>query len=229
MSNRASTARTKTPPSAEAIADTTNDTEYLVREARADLGRRMDAIERASSRQGAARWLGVIFGTVALIAVIMVSTRTAGAYRLGTVAPTLQAGAFVLKDAEGVERATLGVGEDGGAAFALTDADGRVRLKLSVLSDGSPGVTLLDSEGESRAILGLLSDGTTTLVLADRGSIARGVFTLTPDGAARMLFSDSSGQTRTAVGVDASGQPEISTIDVDEGNDAPSEEEGQRR
>lgn len=211
------------------VADTTNDTEYLVREARADLGRRMDAIERASSRQGAARWLGVIFGAVALIAVILVSTRTADAHRLGTVAPTLQAGAFVLKDADGVERATLGIGDDGGAAFALTDADGRVRLKLSVLSDGSPGVTLLDSDGESRAILGLLTDGTTTLVLADRGSIARGVFTLTPDGAARMIFSDPSGQTRTAVGVDASGQPEISTIDVEEGSDPADEEDVQGR
>jgi hypothetical protein len=208
---------------------TSNDTEYLVREARADFERRMEAIERAGSRQGASRWLGVIFGTVALIAVTLVSTRTADAYRLGTVAPTLQAGAFVLKDSDGVERATMSIGDDGGAAFGLTDADGRVRLKLSVLSDGSPGVTLLDGDGESRAILGLLSDGTTTLVLADRGSIARGVFTLTPDGAARMIFSDSNGQTRTAVGVNASGQPEINTIDVEEGDGPLSEQDGQGR
>ncbi len=225
MKTRAS-AKPESTSSSTDLNDTVTDMEYRMREARAALERRMDAIESASSRHGAARWLGVIFGAVALITVLLVSTRTAGAYRVGTVAPSLQAASFVLKDTDGVERASLGVGEDGGAAFALTDINGRVRLKLSVLSDGSPGLTLLDNEGETRAILGLLSDGTTTLVLADRGSVARGVFTLTPDGAARMLFSDASGQTRTAVGVDASGQPEINTIDVDDRGESARQDDG---
>jgi hypothetical protein len=197
--------------------ETSSETEYRMRELNAGLERRIETLERIEGRHVAGRWIGPVLGGVALFVALIVANRTSGAYHLGTVATRLEANAFTLKDQEGVERASLGLRDDGGASLTLTDGNGRARLRLAVLPDGSPGVSLLDADGESRAILGLLDDGTTTLVFADRGSVARGVFALTPDGAARMIFSDANGVTRTAVGVDGSGQPEVNTIDVDEG------------
>jgi hypothetical protein len=197
------------------IAETDTDTAYRMRELRAELERRIEILERLQGRQGMARWLGPLLGVVALFLAVLVGARTSDAHHLGTVAPSLEAQTFVLKDVDGVERAKLALGEDGGPSLTLTDASGRARLRLAVLSDGSPGVSLLDTDGESRAILGLLPDGTTTLVFADRGSVARGVFAITPDGAARMIFNDANGVTRTAVGVDGTGESEISTISVE--------------
>lgn len=196
--------------------DTGHDTEYRMREIRAGLERRLDALERSQATHGLMRWLGPVLGGVALFAAILVASRTSDAHEIGTVAPALEAGAFVLKDDAGVQRAALGLDDDGGATLTLTDENGRPRLRMAVLPDGSPGVSLLDSDGESRAVLGLLADGTTTLVFADRGSVARGVYALTPDGASRMIFSDRDGVTRTAVGVNASGRPEVNTIAVRE-------------
>ena len=196
--------------------ETSSETEYRMREMNAGLERRVEALERIEGRHVAGRWVGPVLAGVALFVALIVANRTSDVYHVGTVANSLQASAFTLKDQEGVERASLGLRDDGGASLTLTDQNGRARLRLAVLPDGSPGVSLLDADGESRAILGLLDDGTTTLVFADRGSVARGVFALTPDGAARVIFSDANGITRTAVGVDGTGRPEVNTIEVDE-------------
>ena len=49
--------------------------------------------------------------------------------------PTVEASEFVLKDASGAERATLGFYNEG-PRLALKDESGRVRLDLLVASDG---------------------------------------------------------------------------------------------
>jgi len=192
--------------------ETSTDAEYRMREMRAGLERRIEELEALQGRRGFTRWVGPVLGGIALVVAASTAMRTRDAIHAGTVAPTVEAGSFVLKDGDGVERAALGFRDDGGTSLTLSDAGGHQRLRVSVLPDGSPGVSLLDQEGESRAILGLLADGTTTLVFADRGSVARGVFALTPDGSSRIIFSDPNGVTRTAVGVDGSGEPEINTI-----------------
>lgn len=195
--------------------ETSPDTDYRMRELRAGLDRRIEALERLQRRHGLGRWSGPLLGGIALVIAGTVAFRTRDALHDGTVSSNLESEAFVLRDRDGVERATLGLDDDGGAGLTLTDRNGRARLRLSVLADGSPGVSLLDPDGDSRAILGLLPDGTTTLVFADRGSVARSVFAVTPDGAARMIFSDPNGNTRAAVGVDGSGEPEITTIELE--------------
>jgi len=188
--------------------------EYRLRELLANLEQRTDRLERLHGREGPRRWMAPVLGAGALVLLITLATRSGNVVRIGSVASSLEAGAFLLKDAEGVQRAVLGLGDDGGASLTLSDANGLARLRLSVLPDGSPGVSLLDTGGETRAILGLLADGTTTLVFADGGSVPRGIFALTPDGAARVIFNDRVGRTRTAVGVDKEGEPEVSTIGV---------------
>jgi hypothetical protein len=188
--------------------------EYRIRELRASLEQRLDRLEQVQRREGGRRWIGPVLGASALVMLFTMTVRSRNVVRTGSVASSLAAGSFRLEDADGVQRATLGLGDDGGASLTLSDENGHARLRLSVLADGSPGVSLLDTDGETRAILGLLADGTTTLVLADGGSVARAIFALTPDGAARVIFNDRDGQTRTAVGVDTEGKPEVSTIDV---------------
>jgi hypothetical protein len=200
--------------------DTTPITEYRLREALAGVERRIAALERTTSTRGRFGWVAPTLAVVALLATAMLAGRMSDTYRLGTVAPVLQASEVVLKDENGVQRAALGVQNQGQTTLTLSDPNGRARLRLSVLPDGSPGVSLLDTDGQNRAILGLLEDGTTTLVFADRGAVARGVFALTPDGAARMIFSDQRGVTRAAVGVGADGTPEVSTIEVADGESA---------
>lgn len=194
----------KTPPTVE----------YQFREVRANLEQRIDRLEQTLGRQGPRSWIGPMLGTAAIVLLITLVTRSRDVVKVGSVASSIEAGAFVLKDAEGIQRAALGLRDDGGATLTLSDGNGLARLRLAVLPDGSPGVSLLDTDGETRAILGLLADGTTTLVFADGGSVARGIFALTPDGAARVIFNDRDGRTRTAVGVDTEGQPEVNTMDV---------------
>ena len=196
------------------MSEMSTDTEYQMRELRAGLERRIEELEALQGRRGLGRWVGPLLGGLALVVAVSTSMRTRDVIHAGIVAPAVTAASFVLKDRDGVERAALGLRDDGGTALTLSDASGRQRLRVAVLADGSPGVSLLDPEGETRAILGLLADGTTTLVFADQGSVARGVFALTPDGSSRMVFSDANGITRTAVGVDGSGEPEINTIAV---------------
>lgn len=193
--------------------------EYRLRELRANLEQRMDRLERD---RGPRRWIGPVLGAGALLVLFTLVTRPGSLVRIGSVASSVEAEAFLLKDAEGVQRAALDLRDDGEASLTLSDGNGLARLRLAVLPDGSPGVSLLDTDGETRAILGFLADGTTTLVFADGGAVARGIFALTPDGAARMIFNDESGRTRTAVGVDTRGEPEVSTIDVGEPGNARS-------
>ena len=210
------------------MSDTDRDNDYRLRELQAVLERRIESVERAGGRGRALTWAGPILGGVALFVATLTAGRTADAYQLGTVAPTLEAEALVLRDSDGLERAAFRIADEGDAALTLQDSNGRARLRFEVLSDGSPGVSLLDADGESHAILGLLADGTTTLVFADPGAVARAVLALTPDGAARLVFSDAAGETRAAVGVDGSGRPEVSTTREDASDDERQEsnEEG---
>ncbi|MEJ2205495.1 MAG: hypothetical protein P8170_15460 [Gemmatimonadota bacterium] len=203
------------------------DTEYRIRESQASFARRVEDLERADRQARAARWLGPALGGVALIGVASLLIGGSDAYQLGTVAPSLETRELIVRDDIGVERAAVRVVDEGGRTnLTLSDGDGRIRVRVAVLPDGSPGVSLLDENGESRAILGLLADGTTSLVFANGDAVARAVLALTPDGATRIVFTDAAGDTRTAVGVDARGQPEVSTARVsgsEESSDSGSE------
>jgi hypothetical protein len=203
------------------------DTEYRIRETQASFQRRIEDLERADRQLWWARWLGPALGGVALLGVLFVLAGGSDAYELGTVAPSLETRELILRDDLGVERGALRISGEGGTTdLTLSDGDGRTRVRVAVLADGSPGVSLLDEEGESRAILGLLPDGTTSLVFADGSAVARAILALTPDGATRIVFTDAEGDTRTAVGVDARGRPEVSTARVSDGGESSEPDSG---
>ena len=125
----------------------------------------------------------------------------------------VQARSFILRDATGQGRATLGMTEEGSAQFVLHDQTGHPRARLSVLSDGSPGFALVDSNGQPRAALGLLADETITLVFADREGRSRTVLGLTAREASSLVFADRSGATRAGLGVNPDGRAALTVRD----------------
>jgi hypothetical protein len=196
------------------MKDTRQDNEYRLRELQAAFDRRIEAVERRTGYRGAILGATGFAALVALWLSISSLRQLENVHLLGETASSLETRGVVLRDADGVERGSLGVGPDGAVTLSLRDERAQTRLRLSVLEDGSPGVSLLDSHGDTRAILGFLPDGTTTLVFADAGSVARTVLGVTPDGASRIVFSDDVGDARAAVGVDGAGRPEVSALDA---------------
>ena len=148
----------------------------------------------------------VLGGTAAVVA--MFATQ-----RLPAPGSVVQARSFVLQDAQGRVRATLGVTKEGSVQLALQDDQGNPRARMSVLEDGSTGLALVDSAGHPRAALGLLTDGTINLVFADRGGQSRAVFGLTPGGASSLVLADGKGVTRAGLSVATTGK---ATQTVDE-------------
>jgi hypothetical protein len=198
--------------------ETDQDNDYRLREIHASLDRRIESVEQRTRHRRGLTTVGSLAGLAALAVSLFGLNQVKSAYRMGDVAPTLEAQALVLRDGEGIERGVLKVEEGGSVTLALRDENAQARLQLSVLADGSPGVSLMDANGDTRAILGFLPDGTTTLVFADAGAVARTVLALTPDGASRIVFSDGTGETRAAVGVDGDGHPEVNTMAVGGGS-----------
>ena len=76
-----------------------------------------------------------------------------------SAAPTfVQAERFILQDAEGNQRAVLGIGTNDEALFELNDSHGTARLRMDVPSSG-PGIKLNDSRGKVRALFTVYTDG----------------------------------------------------------------------
>jgi hypothetical protein len=150
----------------------------------------------------------------------------------GFVTQVTEAHSFLLRDADGQVRATLGVTKKGSAQLALQDSVGRERLRLSVLADGSSGATFVDSAGASRMVMALLPDETGTIVLADHAGKTRTVLSLSKNGASTLVFADAGGITRAGMGVDPRGTGTFTMVDraaaqaQDDGDTAaPSEED----
>jgi hypothetical protein len=189
----------------------TSDGDYRIREAEARLDRRIATLE---GRSGPVRWApalaaaAFVFGLCALVVAMRAGSPGPGPWSVSSVS----AEAFVLRDADGIERGRMALGSDGRAHLALADREGRERIRLTVLADGSPGVTVMDANDRPRAVLGSLPDGTTNLVFADAQGIGRAVLGLEPDGSSQALFTDRVGTVRALVGVGATGAPVVSTF-----------------
>jgi hypothetical protein len=131
----------------------------------------------------------------------------------GFVPQVTESRRFLLRDADGQVRATLGMNKKGAAQFSLEDAAGHDRVRLSVLDDGSSGVAFVDSAGASRIVMGLLPDQTSTIVLADHAGKTRTVLGLSPNGASTIVFADAGGITRAGMGVDQRGFGTFTMVD----------------
>ena len=127
-----------------------------------DLAQRVEKLEKANRRLKLA---GVL--ALALVGCLLL---------LGVASPkrTVEAEAFVLRDANGKLRALLAVAAEG-PGLSFIDANEKQRMLLEVSAEG-PLVSLRDANGKSRMALGVLGDGLdakTALILYDSNRKAR--------------------------------------------------------
>ena len=117
----------------------------------------------------------------------------------------IEATRFVVVDAQGRQRATWGLDDEGASRLMLLDSLGSPRIRLSVLASGWPGIALIDDHGRTRSALGLLPDATNSLVFADAAGNTRIVLGVAPDETTTLVFADHAGETRAAIGLTSTG------------------------
>lgn len=147
------------------------------------LADRVDRLERQNRRLkhvGAAVAIGI--ATV----VLMGQARTA--------AKVVEAERFIVRDAGGRTRATLGVAADGEAGLYFVDRDGKLRAALALKTDGGPNLTLLDRDEKPRVGLVVGADGTPVLGLFDRDKKLRATLSVAADGTPFLSFKDRDGK-----------------------------------
>ncbi len=150
--------------------------------------------------------VGLIVGVAVLVGLGMALVAVGGRRGLpGTVAKSVEAQRFVIRDGSGKVRGAWGIADDGSLRLALTGTRGEGGVAVTVLKDGSSGITISDTLGHERAVLGLLPDQTTTLVFADGSGRSRTVLNLARDGASSLAFADRNGDMRTGLALDARG------------------------
>ncbi len=136
------------------------------------LVQRLNRMERENHR-----WKWLVAVTLAVLGVGVVLGQTTPR-RVGKV---LEAERFVLRDADGKNRAELGV-MDGASILFLNDKDGKPGVALSVLPDGPRMVTLLDKNGKTRSVLTARADGDSGLRLFDKNRMHRASLDVMADG-----------------------------------------------
>jgi hypothetical protein len=105
-------------------------------------------------------------------------------------ATTVEAEAFVLRDAAGKQRAALYLPPEGGAALSFFDPAGIGRAALRVDREGSPDLTLFDQAAKVRAVLRVERTGLPGLVFFDQAGKARATLYVVSDGSAVLQLSD---------------------------------------
>lgn len=192
------------------------------------LTQRLDRLERENRRLK-------LLGALALlgVAALILMGQTAPT----SVANTLEAERFVLRDGAGHVRGTFGLRADGTAALALTDDTQQDRVVLSVTAPGLPGLDLSDRSGpraglyvraDGTAQLSLLDqsdrprveikahgDGRPSLALLDQNTRLRSMLALTAEGATGLTLYDLNGRRRTAIRTEPAGAPAVWLYDGD--------------
>ena len=161
-----------------------------------DLVQRVEKLEKANRRLKLA---GVL--ALTLVGCLLL---------LGAASPkrTVEAEEFVLRDANGDERARLGITASG-SALGFRDANGNLRAVLSTKG----GLILYDAKGDMRLSLGDLPGGA-ALLLKDANGVSRVMLSVFDAGAtAGLLLYDANGKVAVLVAVSPRGR-ELKLLDA---------------
>lgn len=123
-----------------------------------DLEARVRRLELQNSRLKLVLGFLTIAGMVFAAAVVLRVPELHRESQQADATTFVQAERFILQDAEGNQRAVLGIGTNDEALFELNDASGTARLRMDVPRSG-PGITLKDSRGKVRTLLTVYTDG----------------------------------------------------------------------
>ena len=173
---------------------------------------RLDRLEKSNRELGReCRWWRRGAGGCGLVVVVL---GMVGANAVEKVQKTVEAQNFVLRDAIGRVRASLGFRSDGTPGFALMDEEARVRLALDLGADGVPGVNLYGTDGQLQAALAVRPDGSPGLGFFNDGGKVRLSLDLGPQRAAPGLtLFDRAGTLRAALAVRPDQTPGLGLFD----------------
>ena len=141
--------------------------------------RRLEKVERQNWRLKVG---GILVGLVASAGLLM-----------GQALPqatTVEAEAFVVRDATGKQRAAFHLTPDGGVALSFFDPAGIGRAALRVDREGSPDLTLLDPATKARAVLRVERTGAPGLGLFDPAGNLRAALYVVSDGSGLLQLSN---------------------------------------
>jgi hypothetical protein len=125
------------------------------------LTRRLDRLERQN------RWLRRVSLVILLGAVATLLMGQAPPHRPPRI---VEAEEFVLRDARGQVRATLGTTQSPSAAFLrIHNDDGKQRARIIVSSDGTSSLEFMDSSDRVRVLLGVRDHGLPRVWLGNEG------------------------------------------------------------
>jgi hypothetical protein len=126
----------------------------------------------------------------------------------------LEAQNFVLRDATGRTRASLGFRADGTPGFALMDELSRVRLALDLCGNGAPAVNFYSAEGKLLTALAVRPDGSPALGMFDSQGQVRASLDLSHEETAPGLsLYDREGTMRAAIAVRPDQTPGLGLFD----------------
>ena len=132
----------------------------------------------------------------------------------GNAIKEVRASRFVLVDADGNERAVLGMTPDGGARLSVRSRDGKVSTSVGVDGAGSASLAIVNAEGKAYASLKLVEQ-VPQLILARRPEQPRAGLTVAKDGTARLDLLDAHGKLRSSVQVPSGdGNSGLSVYDI---------------
>ncbi len=188
-----------------------------------------DRLARVEREHRRLRRLGAA-AVVGLAAVVLL-----GQAAPDTVAQTIEAQQFVLRDPSGRIRAVLHVRADGlpqldfrdaagtlrvslgvfgeMAALRLTDAKGKGGAILRTHQDNRPGLTFMDGTDTRRMTLFLSHNGSSTLAFSDSRRASRLVLNSIENGPMGLFFYDAGGRLRSLLDVEPDGSPALAFFD----------------
>jgi hypothetical protein len=112
----------------------------------------------------------------------------------------IEAERFTVRDANGMPRASWGIGPTGALVLGMNDKDGKTRITLGVEPDGSPSLDLRGKDGRRRLIMFVKGDDRPELILFDDREKRRvGLIIDSKASSAGLLLSDTAERKRASV------------------------------
>ena len=128
----------------------------------------------------------------ALLGLLFLMTLVLLAWRLLPGERAVAAHNFLVRDANGVKRAELGLERDGSPALRLNNPSGRPRILMLLRPDGSALCRLMDEQARNRAELSLEKDGSPRFELAGRDGRTRVALGVGPDDTPEAVVRDAA-------------------------------------
>lgn len=142
---------------------------------------------------------------------IGIRSRSREATAANSTARGIEVGEMRLVDSKGIERALLGLSEEGTVSLRFCDKKGKAHALLSVRSEGDAALSLIGNEGKLQIQLSLVGSSPILRLYSHHGDgedfagRERIALAVPADGGATLLMRENNGRPRAVLGVTGSG------------------------